>query len=187
MLPKAHLTSHSRISGSRWVTIPSWLSGSLRSMLCSSVYSCHLFSISSVYVRSLPFLSFIVFILAWNFPFISPVLLERSLVLPILLFSSISLHCSFQKAVLPLLAILWNSAFSWVYLSFLHCLLLFFAQLCVKPPYTTTLPSCISFFFEMVLATSSYTMLRTSVHSSSGTLSTKSNPLTLFGTSTILS
>jgi len=26
--PKAHLTSHSRISGSRWVITPSWLSGS---------------------------------------------------------------------------------------------------------------------------------------------------------------
>ena len=26
MLPKAHLTSHSRMSGSRWVIIPSWLS-----------------------------------------------------------------------------------------------------------------------------------------------------------------
>ena len=30
MLPKAHLTSHSRMSGSRWVTIPLWLSRSLR-------------------------------------------------------------------------------------------------------------------------------------------------------------
>ena len=30
MLPKAHLTSHSRISGSRWVTTASWLSRSLR-------------------------------------------------------------------------------------------------------------------------------------------------------------
>ena len=29
-LPKAHLTSHSRMSGSRWVTTPSWLSGSLK-------------------------------------------------------------------------------------------------------------------------------------------------------------
>ena len=29
MLPKAHLTLHSRMSGSRWVTTPSWLSGSL--------------------------------------------------------------------------------------------------------------------------------------------------------------
>ena len=27
MLPKAHLTSHSRMYGSRWVIIPSWLSG----------------------------------------------------------------------------------------------------------------------------------------------------------------
>ena len=39
MLPKAHLTSHSRISGSRWVITPSWLSGSWRSFLYSSVYS----------------------------------------------------------------------------------------------------------------------------------------------------
>ena len=31
MLPKAHLTSHSRMSGSRWIITPSWLSGSLRS------------------------------------------------------------------------------------------------------------------------------------------------------------
>ena len=28
MLPKSHLTSHSRMSGSRWVTAPLWLSGS---------------------------------------------------------------------------------------------------------------------------------------------------------------
>ena len=31
MLPKAHLTSHSRMSGSRWVITASWLSGSWRS------------------------------------------------------------------------------------------------------------------------------------------------------------
>ena len=31
MLPKAHLTSDSRMSGSRWVITPSWLSGSWRS------------------------------------------------------------------------------------------------------------------------------------------------------------
>ena len=30
MLPKFHLTSHSRISGSMWVITPSWLSGSWR-------------------------------------------------------------------------------------------------------------------------------------------------------------
>ena len=43
MLSKAQLTSHSRMSGSRPVIIPSWLSGSWRSFLYSSfVYSCHL-------------------------------------------------------------------------------------------------------------------------------------------------
>ena len=31
MLSKAHLTSHSRMSGSRWVITPSWLSGTWRS------------------------------------------------------------------------------------------------------------------------------------------------------------
>ena len=30
MLPDAHLTSHSRMSGSRWMITPLWLSGSLR-------------------------------------------------------------------------------------------------------------------------------------------------------------
>ena len=33
MLPKAHLTLHSRMSGSKWVITPTWLSGSLRSFL----------------------------------------------------------------------------------------------------------------------------------------------------------
>ena len=47
VLPKAHLTSHSRMSGSRWVVTASWLSGLLRSFLySSSVYSCCLFLIS---------------------------------------------------------------------------------------------------------------------------------------------
>ena len=54
VLPKAHLTSHSRMSGSRWVITPFWLSGSWRSFLYrSSVYSCHLFLISSASVRSM--------------------------------------------------------------------------------------------------------------------------------------
>ena len=60
MLPKAHLTSDSRMSGSRWVITPSWLSGSWKSVLYSySVYSCHLFLLFSASVRSIPFLSFI--------------------------------------------------------------------------------------------------------------------------------
>ena len=52
MLSKAHLTSRSSMSGSRWVITPSWLSWSWRSFLySSSVYSCHLFLISSASVR----------------------------------------------------------------------------------------------------------------------------------------
>ena len=114
MLPKAHLTSNSRMSGSRWVITPSWLFGSQRSLLySSSVYSCHLFLVSSVYVRSIPFLFFIVPIFVWNVPLVSLIFLKRSWrewVFPILLLSSISLHWSLRKAFLSLLAILWNSA-----------------------------------------------------------------------------
>ena len=106
MLSKAHLTSHSRISGSRRVITPSWLSGSWRSFLySSSVYPCHLFLISSASLRSIPFLSFIVAIFAWNVPLASLIFLKRSLVFPILLFSSISLHWSLREAILSLLAI----------------------------------------------------------------------------------
>ena len=56
------------------------------------MYSCHLFLISSASVRSLLFLSFIVLIYAWNFPLECLISLKRSLVFPILLFSSISFH-----------------------------------------------------------------------------------------------
>ena len=72
-----------RMSGSRWVFTPSWLSGSWRSLLCSpSVYSCHLFLISSASVRSLPFLSFIEPIFACNVPLVSLIFLKRSPVFP---------------------------------------------------------------------------------------------------------
>ena len=97
MLPKAHVISYSRISGYRWVTAPSWVSGSLRSFFYSSVCSCHRLLISSASVSSL--LSFVVPIFAWSVPLVCPVFLKRSLVLPILLFSSISLHCSLKKAL----------------------------------------------------------------------------------------
>ena len=117
MLSKAHLTLHSRMSGSRWLITPLWLSGSWGSFLySSSVYSCHLFLKSSYSVRSIPFLSFIEPIFAWNVPLVSLIFLKRSLVFPILLFSSISLHWSLRKAFLFLLAILWNSAFRCLYL-----------------------------------------------------------------------
>ena len=86
---------------------PSWLSRSLRPFMhSSSVYSCHLFLISSAVVRSLHFLSFIIPIYAWNIPLVSPIFLKRSLVFPILLFPSISFNCSLRKTSLFLLTIL---------------------------------------------------------------------------------
>ena len=119
MLPKAHFTSHSRMSGSRWVISPFWLSGSWRSFFYhSSVYSCHLFLISCASVRSLPFLSFIEPMFAWYVLLISLIFLNRSLVVHIQLFSSVSFHWLLRKAFLSLLAILWNSAFKWGYLFF---------------------------------------------------------------------
>ena len=78
ILPKVHLTSHSKMSGSTWVITLSWLSGSLRYFLYSSVYSYHLFLISSASVRSILFLSFAVPIFAWNIPLVSNFLEEIS-------------------------------------------------------------------------------------------------------------
>jgi len=187
MLPKAHLTSHSRMSGPRLVITPSWLSGSWRSFLYSSVYSCHLFLISSASVRYIPFLSFIVTIFAWNVvPLLSLIFLKRSLDFPIPLFSSISLHWSLRKAFLSLLAILWTFAFKWVYLSFspLPLASLLFTAICkASSDYHFAFLHFSS--LGMVLIPASCTMSCTSVHSSSGTLSIRSNPLNLFLTSTV--
>ena len=145
MLPKAHLSWHSRMSGSRWVITPSWLSGSWRSFLySSSVCPFYLFLISSAYVRSIPSLSFIEPIFAWNVSLVFLIFLKRSLVFPVLLFSSISLHWSLRKAYL--LAILWNSASNGYIFTFLLCfLLLFFSQLFVRPPQAAIVLFCISF------------------------------------------
>ena len=177
MFPKAHLTSHSRMSGSRWVITPLWLSGSWRSFLySSSVYSYHLFLISSASVRSIPFLSFIVAIFAWNIPLVSLIFLKRSLVFPILLFSSIFLHWSLRKAFLSLFRTLHSNRYIFPF----------------SPPFLSYFMASEShfaflhfFFLGMVLITTSCIMSRTSVHSSSGTLSIRSNPLNLFANSTL--
>ena len=115
VLPKAHFTSHSRMSGSGWLTTSSWIASSF--FYSFSLYSFHLFLVSFASTRSQPFLSFIVPIFGKNVPLIFPIFLKRSLVFPLLLFSSIFKHCSLKKAFLSPLAILWNSALSWVHLS----------------------------------------------------------------------
>ena len=69
---------------------------------------------------------------------------------------------------------------------FLLCFrFLFFSQLFVRPPQTAILLFLHFFFLGIVLLTVSYTVSWTSVHSSSGTLSIRSSPLSLFLTSTV--
>ena len=138
----------------------------------SSVYSCHLFLISSASVRSIPFLFFIEPIFAWNVPLVSLIFLKRSPVFPILLFSSISLHWMLRKAFLSLLTILWNSAFSYLYLSFSPLLFssLLFTAIC-RAPSDSHFAFLHFFFLGMVLIPVSCTMSQTSVRRSSGSLS----------------
>ena len=170
MLPKAHLTSHSRMSGSWWVITPvcddtSWSHHhdhlGCEALFCSfSVCSCHLFLISSASVKSIAFLAFIKPIFAWNVPLVSLIFLKRSLVFPILLSSSISLHWSLRK--FSYLSLLFFGTLHWdgYSIPFLLCLsLLFLSQLFVRPPQTTILLFFISLSFGMVLITASYTML----------------------------
>ena len=114
VLPKANLTSQCRMAlGDRPHTIiVIWF---IKIFFCT-ILLCVL-SISSELTRSLPLLSFIVLIFGWNVPLIFPIFLKRSLVFPLLLFSSSFMHCSLKKGFLSLPAILCNSTFSWMHLS----------------------------------------------------------------------
>ena len=118
------------------------------------------------------FLSFIVPIFAWNVLLVSLIFWKTSLVNPVLLFFSISLHWSPRKAFISVLAIFWNSAFRWVYLSFspLPLTSLLFSAIC-KTSWDNHFYFLHIFFLEMVLIPASCTMSRTSVLSSSDTLS----------------
>ena len=129
-------------------------------------------AISSTSIGSLLFLSYIVTIFTWNVPLVSLIFLKSSLIFPIQLFSFISLHYLLKKTFLSLLAILWNSAFSWYIFPFLPCLSLhFFSQLFVRPLHFAFLHF---FFLGLILVITFCTMLWTPVRSSSGTLSDQS-------------
>ena len=67
------------------------------------------------------------------------IFLKRSLVFPILLFSSISFHLSLRKAFLSHFAILWNSIFRCLYLSFSPLLFtsLLFTAICKDRMWST--------------------------------------------------
>ena len=145
---------------------------------------------SSASVRSVPFLSFIEPIFAWNVPLVSLIFLKRSLVFPILLFSSIPLHWSPRKTFLSLFAILWNiqmgiSVFKWEYLSFSPLIFtsLLFTAIC-KASSDSSFAFLHFFFLGMVLLPVSFTVSPSSLQSTSGTMSIRSSPLNLFRNST---
>ena len=94
--------------------------------------------------------------------------------------------CYFEVYFLSLCAILWNSTFKWVYLSFSPLLLLlFFLQLFVRHPQIAILLFLHFFFLGKVLLPVSWTMLWTSIHNSSDIQSIRSSPLNLFLTFTL--
>ena len=136
----------------------------------SSVCSCHLFLMSSASVRSIPFLSFIVPIFAWSVRLVSLIFLKRSQSFQFYCF--LLFLCIDHLGILYLSAFLWNSAFRWIYLSFSP---LPFASLLFSAIWKASSNNHFAFlhffFLGMVLIPASCTMSRTSVHSSSGTLS----------------
>ena len=143
--------------------------------------------VSSSSVRSTRFLSFTEPIFAWNVPLVSLSLLTRSLVFPILLFSSI-FFCIDRWGRLSYLSLLFfgtlhSNGYS---LSFPPLL---FASLFFTAIYKASSDSHFAFlhffFLGMVLIPVSCTMSRTSIHSYSGTLSIRSSPLNLLITSTV--
>ena len=183
MLPKAHLTLHSTMSGCSWVITPLWLSGSWRSFLYSSyVFSCHIFLISSASVRhTISVLYCAHFCMKCSLD-ISHFLEE---------ISSLS-HSIVSLYFFPLITeegFLISPCYSLELC--IQIGISFFSPL----PFTSLLFSCVCkvssdnhfaflhfFFLGMVLIPASCTMLSTSIHSSSGILSIRSNPLNILVT-----
>ena len=184
MLLKAHLTSHAKMSGSRWVITPSWLSGSLRSFLDSSVYSCHPFLIFSTSVRFIPFLSFIVPIFAYFSFHVSNFLreidnLSHSIVF--LYFFSLITYEGFLISPYYSLELCIHMDITFLFSFAFH---FSFSAIC-KASSDNHFAFLHFIFLGMVLTMASWTMLWTSIYSPSGPLSIRSNPLSLFVASTV--
>ena len=140
MLPKVHLTSHSRMSGSRWVITPSWLSGSL----ISYMYFCHLFLKCSLLLGPYHFCLYCAH-LCMNYSLGISNFLEEISSLPLLFFSSLCIDHLVKLSFSP--CYFFETLHSNVYsFPFLLCLsLFFFSHLFVRPPQTIILPFGISF------------------------------------------
>ena len=142
MLPKAHLTSHSRMLGSRWVTTLSWLSKTFFFFYSSSAYSCHLFLISFASVRSFLFLSYIVPMVAWNVPLVFPIFLKSLKIFPF--YCIPPFLCTAHIRRLSYLHLLFSGTLHSVGISFPFSFLFSsFSQLSVRPRQT---PLCLLAF-----------------------------------------
>jgi len=145
MLPKAHLTSHSRMSGHH-----GYLGYKDLFLYSSSVYSCHLFLISSASVRSRQFLSSIVPIFAWNVPLVSILFLKRDLSSFPFYYFPLFLCIDHWGRLSYLSLLFFGTLHSDQYIfPFLFCLSrLYFPQLLLRPPQTTILPFFHFFFLK---------------------------------------
>ena len=172
MLPKAHLTLHSRMSGSRCVITTLWLFGSWSSFFHSFfVYSCHLFLISSASVRSMPFLSFIVPIFTWKYSLGISNFLEEisSLYHSVIFLYFFALITEEGFLIYPCYSL--EPCIQMIYLSFcpFPVTSFLFSTIC-KALSDNHFALLHSFFLGMVSITAFCTMSQIFVHSSSGTL-----------------
>ena len=131
------------MSGSRWVITPSWLSGPWRSFLYSwSVYSCHLFLISSASVHTISVVYWAHLCMKYSLN-ISNLLEAISSIFHSVIFlyffaliteevSLISPFYSLELCIQMGISFLFSFAFH------------FFSQWFVRPPQKTILPFCIS-------------------------------------------
>ena len=163
MLPKAHLTSNSRMSGSRWVITLLQLSGPLRPFLqfCVFLPPLNIFCFCQVHTISVLYCAHLCKKCSHGiFNFLEEISsLSHSIVF---LCSDHSGRLSYLSPCYSLeLCIQMGISF---FFSKAFC---FSSQLFVRPPQTTFLHF---FFLGMVLIAASCTVSRTSVHSSSGTL-----------------
>ena len=122
------------------------------------MYYFHLFLISSVYTRSLPFLSFIVYFFGQNIPLISPIFLKRSLVFLFCCFLLV-LYTVWRRASCLSVLFFWKSAISWIYLFLSPLFFTSLLPLAICKGSSDNYFAFLFFFcFGMVLFAASYTI-----------------------------
>ena len=182
----ASFTFISNTSGSSSYKFSLKISFILGSLLYKfSVYYCHLFLISFSSETTLPVLSLIAPQLELCGHVISFISLNRSLVLPILLLSSICLHLSMILCSLSCLAFFWNAAFSFLYSSYFPLLRISFRSCAIfKASSDRHLETFFLLTFGTFLYVVSFSIFRISFQSSSGSLYFIVRSLNLFFIST---